>query len=168
MENVVHIRRLHKKTSKEDLRVFAETFGPVTRINVWYGFGTGIIEMANASDAALLLASFSDVEPAVVRGKVVAIGLGVAARDDQILKQSPANPAYVEKEIARCVSDMCKLVENKEIRRAANELRAKHNALIRDYTREIKASGRQRNDVCWEWLTTGQCIREEVSLSCFV
>ena len=124
--------------------------------------------MANSTDAAKLMASFSDDNPAVARGNVVAIGLGVAARDDQIFKQSPANPAYVEKEIARCVSDMFKLVKKKEIRRTANELRAKHNALIRNYTRELEASGRQRNDVCWELLTTGQCLREEVSLSCFV
>ena len=34
---MVQVRRLHKKTSKEDLRAFAETFGGVERVNIFYG-----------------------------------------------------------------------------------------------------------------------------------
>jgi len=66
---------------------------------------------------------------------------GVAARQDQIYNVSSANPDYVEKEIARCVYDLCKLVEAKDVRRAANDLRAKHNALLRQYTRNLEESG---------------------------
>ena len=163
--HVVQVRRLHKKTSKEDLQAFAAPFGAVARINIFYGWGQGIVEMENAGAAAALLAAYADAPPRV-RGKEVVLSSGVAARADQIFKQSPANPAYVQKEVARCVCDMLKVVEVKEIRRAANELRAKHNALIREYTRELEASGRQRNDVCWEWITTGLCPQEQNGEAC--
>jgi len=72
--------------------------------------------------------------------------------------------ADVEKEIARCVNDICQMTEMKETRRQANFLRAQHNALLHEYTRELEASGRIRNDVCWEWITTGECLRENVRL----
>ena len=35
---VIHVRRLHKKTTMEDLRAFASPFGCVKRVNLWYGF----------------------------------------------------------------------------------------------------------------------------------
>ena len=153
---VIHVRRLHKKTTMEDLRAFASFFGCVKRVNLWYGFGQAIIEMAHEEDAAALLAAFRHT-PSLVRGKVVELSLGSAARPDQTYKQSHSNPDHVRKEVARCVTDLCRIVELKGARRAANELRAKHNALIRAYTHELEESGRQRNDVCWDWVTTGCC-----------
>ena len=46
---MVQVRRLHKKTSKEDLRAFAETFGGVERVNIFYG--------TNSDKSALALRS---------------------------------------------------------------------------------------------------------------
>jgi hypothetical protein len=45
---VIQVKRLHKKTSKDDLRALAEQFGAITNISLWYGFGTGLIEMQDA------------------------------------------------------------------------------------------------------------------------
>ena len=120
---VVVLRKLHKKTTKEELQAFASQFGPVVSINVWYGWGQAIIEL-NEEGAAALLTACRDT-PAQIRGKLVVVRAGVAARADQLYKQSPANPIYVQKEIARCVADVCKLVEVKAIRSAANELRGR-------------------------------------------
>jgi len=89
--NVIRVRRLHKKTRKEDLRKFAEPFGEIASIHVWYGFGQGIIEMEMEQAASALLAAFQD-STAMVRGKEVSLSLGIAARADQLFRHSPANP----------------------------------------------------------------------------
>jgi len=38
-DRVVVLRKLHKKTTKEEIKAFAAPFGPVVSINVWYGWG---------------------------------------------------------------------------------------------------------------------------------
>ena len=119
---VVVVRKLHKKTSKDELAAFAAPFGGVTSINMWYGFGKGIIEMESEAAAAAIFAAYREVA-ARVRGKEVTLSSGVAARADQLYKQSPSNPSYVQKEIMRCVADVCKLVESKAVRQAACQLR---------------------------------------------
>ena len=52
---VIQVKRLHKKTSKDDLRALAEQFGAITNISLWYGFGTGLIEMQDAQVVESLL-----------------------------------------------------------------------------------------------------------------
>ena len=101
--HVIHVRKLHKKTSRSDLMALAEPFGAVKSINIWYGWGMGVIEMKDAKPAASLLTAFRDVS-AYVHGKAVVLGPGIAVSTDQAFKQSPSNPKVVEKEIARCVS----------------------------------------------------------------
>jgi len=153
----VHVRRMHKKTTKQELVAFGQKFGNVKSVNVWYGFGQGVIEYFSTSEAAAAVAAQKDSVP-LVRGKEVELGFGIPLTNKQRFKEDIRNPDYVSKEVRRCVNDILNLVCDKEARQRAQLLREQHNALLKQHRAD--EAGDDKSDICWEWVMTGgRCYR---------